>query len=308
VNISESLPRIAQRMNRISIIRSLHHEDAPIHETGLQWLQTGRLARGVTRFPAFGSVVKQVYSAATPHEVFTLLPTAVRETGVNAWHGQGAGFLGDEFEPVRLGEATEHSRVAVQPLTDRELMNYGDHAMGMRLAQARQLIEQGVKVVTVNLFDSLHGGLSFDAHAHPPQSPTTLQDYVEKLGPQFDQAYSALLDDLHDRGLLQETIVVACGELGRSPRLNLNNGRDHWTRCWSAIVAGDGIPGGQVIGSTNGTASEIIDRPVHPSELTASLYHLLGVPTQTLLRLPDGNEIPLVDAKPMPELVGSVFT
>ncbi|HSG72766.1 MAG TPA: DUF1501 domain-containing protein [Planctomycetaceae bacterium] len=311
VKISESLPRIAQRLDRMTIIRSLYHEAAPIHETGLQLLQTGRLSTGRTRFPAFGSVIKQIFHESRSSEVYAVLPGPLRETGVATWIGQGAGFLGDRFEPVvpldpeAASSAEDPGALRLRSEPDRIALKYGDHNFGRLLMQARQLIESGVNVVTVNLFDSLRGGLSFDSHAQSPESPTTIQDYVEKLCPRFDQAYSALLDDLDDRGLLKETIVVACGEFGRSPRVNFAGGRDHWTRCWSALVAGDGIPGGQVIGKTDATASEILDRPVHTSELTATLYHLLGVPRETLLRLEDNNEIPLIEANPLPELLGT---
>jgi hypothetical protein len=310
VKLSESLPRIAQRLDRVTMIRSLHHEAAPIHETGLQFLQTGRLSTGRTRFPAFGAVLKQIFHESRDGEVYALLPRPLRETGVSTWIGQGAGFLGERFEPVVPRDPeTESAGGETSPLClrtepDRVALKYGDHSFGRLLMQARQLVEGGVNVVTVNLFDSLRGGLSFDSHAQAPESPTTVQDYVEKLCPRFDQAYSALLDDLEERGLLKETIVVACGEFGRAPRMNFAGGRDHWTRCWSALVAGDGIPGGQVIGRTDATSSEIVDRPVHPSELTASLYHLLGVPRETLLRLEDNTEIPLIETSPLPELLG----
>ncbi len=307
VAVSESLPRIAQRLDRVSLIRSLYHDEAPIHETGLQLLQTGRLARGAIRFPHFASVWKQIFGNAGGRETCALLPGPLRDTGVNAWRGQGAGFLGEAYEPAVLSapDESDANPLAMRPEPERIALAYGEHDMGRKLLHARQLVEQGVNLVTVNLFDSLQGGLSFDAHGHAPESPTTIQDYVEKLCPQFDQAYSALLDDLHERGLLRETIVVACGEFGRTPRINRQFGRDHWTRCWSAIVAGDGIPGGQIIGATDATAASIIDRPVHPAELTATLYHLLGVPRQSLLRLEDGSEVPLIDAEPIPELLGS---
>jgi hypothetical protein len=294
VSISESLPKIAERMDQMTLIRSLSHREAPIHETGLQLLHTGRLARGNIQYPSFGSVIKRIFGEEG--ESFAVLPGHLSGTGVNTWRGQGAGFLGTEFEPVipiDLPEEREQIRAS-----------YGNHRSGKLLLQARQLVERGTRVVVVNLYDQLHGEISWDAHGQPPHSPTTMRDIVEKVCPQFDQAFAALIDDLRQRGLFDQTVVLACGEMGRTPVINPFGGRDHWTRAFSCIVAGDGIPRGQVVGATDATASEVIERPVQLPELTASLYHLLGVPRNTLLTLDDENEVPLIEAEPMPELVG----
>lgn len=306
VSISESLPKIAQRLDQMTVIRSLFHHEAPIHETGMQLLNTGRLTRGDVRYPAFGAVIKRIFGESD--ETFAVLPGTLSDTGVNTWRGEGAGFLGEEFEPAIAGgenAGDDSTRQIVLP-SERESIRagYGNHKPGELLRQARQLLERGSRVVVVNLHPTLNGERSWDAHGQPPHSPTTMQDVVEKLCPQFDQAFSALIDDLQERGLFDQTIVLACGEFGRTPRINPFGGRDHWTRAWSCLVAGDGIPRGQVVGATDQTASEIVDRPVHLSELTASLYHLLGVPRNTLLTLDDGNELPLIEAEPMPELIG----
>jgi hypothetical protein len=307
VSISESLPKIAQRLDQMTVIRSLYHREAPIHETGMQLLNTGRLARGDVRFPAFGSVIKRIFGEG--EETFALLPGTLSDTGVNTWRGEGAGFLGEEFEPaIAVDEeagSPESHQIGLPSEPESIQARYGSHRPGKLLRQARQLLERGSRVVVVNLHSTLHGERSWDAHGQPPHSPTTIQDVVEKLCPQFDRAFSALIDDLQERGLFDQTIVLACGEFGRTPRLNPFGGRDHWTRAWSCLIAGDGIPRGQVVGATDRTASEIVDRPVHLSELTASLYHLLGVPRNTLLTLDDGNELPLIDAQPMPELTGA---
>lgn len=294
VSISESLPRIAERLHQMTIVRGLHHREAPIHETGLQLLHTGRLTRGNVNYPSFGSVIKRIFGEEG--DSFAVLPGHLQGTGVNIWRGQGAGFLGDEFEPT----------IPTEIPAEREQIRaaYGNHRSGQRLLQARQLIERGTRVVVVNLYDQLQGEISWDAHGQPPHSPTTMRDIVEKVCPQFDQAFAALIDDLQQRGLFDQTVVLACGEMGRTPRLNQFGGRDHWTRAFSCLVAGDGIPKGQVVGATDKTASEVIDRPVELPELTSSLYHLLGVPQNTLLTLEDDHEVPLIEADPMPELVG----
>jgi uncharacterized protein (DUF1501 family) len=104
-----------------------------------------------------------------------------------------------------------------------------------------------------------------------------LFDYQSKLCPDFDRAMSGLIDDLTQRGLLDDTLVIATGEFGRTPQVNENIGRDHWTGCWSALVAGGRVPGGKVIGASDSAASTPIDRPIHPGELTATLLNWCGV-------------------------------
>ena len=122
------------------------------------------------------------------------------------------------------------------------------------------------------------------------------------LCPQFDRAFSALLDDLDQRGLLSETLVVVVGEFGRTPRVNEWGGRDHWPGVWSALVAGGGVRGGQVIGASNPHGSAPSDRPIAPGELTASIYHALGLDLELRLK-PDGeDDVPLVEHAPIREL------
>ena len=125
---------------------------------------------------------------------------------------------------------------------------YGETRFGCLCLQARRMVERGVRVVTVNLFDQLTGQVTWDCHGRSPSAPSTLYDYRDKLCPEFDRALSALLDDLQQRGLLEETLVTAVGEFGRTPRVNGHGGRDHWPGVWSAIMAGGGVRGGNVIG------------------------------------------------------------
>jgi uncharacterized protein (DUF1501 family) len=133
------------------------------------------------------------------------------------------------------------------------------------------MVEQGASFVTVNMFDSVYNTLSWDCHADGAALNVRLSDYREHLGPMFDLAFSSLLLDLESRGLLQKTLVVATGEFGRSPRINLRGGRDHWTRAWTAIFAGGGVKGGQVIGGTDRLGREPLDRPVHASAIANTI-------------------------------------
>ena len=216
---SEGLPRLAERAGRVSIVRSMNHTAAPIHETGLQLLQTGRLARGGQDFPSFGAVTARVLGPGRPVPGHVVLPRQIDATGVNMGRGQGAAFLGSSFEPTEIdGQIPEvfsrrHGAVESSELPGLESevfasesetvrRDYGDTRFGRLCCRARQLVERGVAVVTINLFDRLDGQVTWDVHAAGAAAPGTLFDYRDTLCPQFDQAASALLDDLGERGLL----------------------------------------------------------------------------------------------------------
>jgi hypothetical protein len=148
---------------------------------------------------------------------------------------------------------------------------------GQSCLLARRLLERGVRLVTVNMFDTVFDHLTWDCHADGGSLATTLADYRDHLCPMFDSAYSALLDDLHQRGLLNNTLVLAMGEFGRTPQLNPRGDRDHWPGVWSILFAGAGVRGGQVVGSSDSHGAEPRDRPVRPAEVAATVYRLLGV-------------------------------
>ena len=122
----------------------------------------------------------------------------------------------------------------------------------------------------------------------------------------FDNAYSSLIEDLHDRGLLEQTLVVAMGEFGRTPKINPAGGRDHWPSVSTIILAGGGIQGGQVVGSSDRIAAEPRDRPVGPQEVLATIYKSLGIDLHTELPGPQSRPIPIVDigVEPIHELFG----
>ncbi len=117
------------------------------------------------------------------------------------------------------------------------------------------------------MFTSATDGLTWDMHGWKPFS--TMAAYRDVVAPMFDRAFSGLIGDLAQRGLLESTLVVAMGEFGRSPRLNPNGGRDHWTRCFTAILAGAGIEGGQILGTSDATGSEPRDNPISASVIEA---------------------------------------
>jgi uncharacterized protein (DUF1501 family) len=111
--------------------------------------------------------------------------------------------------------------------------------------------------------------------------------------PQFDQTFSALLGDLNVRGLLDETLIVVLSEMGRAPRVNGNGGRDHWTHCYSVILAGAGLRGGSVCGASDAHAAYVNDRPVRPADIVASVYHCLGIDPDMTVNDRAGRPVPV---------------
>jgi hypothetical protein len=179
---------------------------------------------------------------------------------------------------------------------------YGLNTFGQSCLLARRLVEHGVRLVTVNMFDTVFSEITWDCHADGGSLAVRLDDYKETLCPMFDLAYTALLDDLQQRGMLKNTLIVAMGEFGRTPNLNARGGRDHWPGCWSILFAGANVKGGQVIGASNATGAEPKDRPVDPAEVAASVYKGLGIDLNVRLPGPDDRPLPIIEAEPVDEL------
>lgn len=178
---------------------------------------------------------------------------------------------------------------------------YGSKSIGQCCLLARRLVEAGVPFVTVN-------NRGWDTHN---DLITRLKDGFtgakQPVGliPSLDMAYSSLIADLHDRGLLDETLVVVMGEFGRTPKLNTLGGRDHWPRVFSVMMAGGGIQGGQVIGASDDMGENPRDRPVTPADLAATIYQLLGIDPATVLNTADGRPVKVsLHGTPIRELVG----
>ena len=179
---------------------------------------------------------------------------------------------------------------------------YGKNRFGQSCLLARRLVEAGVRFVTVNMFETVFDEITWDIHGSSPFSPISC--YRDLVGPMFDAAYSALLEDLHQRGLLQNTMVLAMGEFGRTPKVNPAGGRDHWPQCWSIVFAGGGVRGGQAVGESDEMAGAPKTRPVSSAEVAATVYHALGISLETELPGPSGRPIFLVDpgVQPIHEL------
>jgi hypothetical protein len=156
---------------------------------------------------------------------------------------------------------------------------YGYTRFGQSCLLARRLVEHGVPFIQVNWADHVEaeedsGDGGWDHHYR------NFQIMQDRHGPWMDQASSALLTDLHQRGLLEHTLVVAVGEFGRSPRINHMAGRDHWEHCYSALVAGGGVRGGRVVGESDRRAERPHDRPLTPADLAATIHHCVGITTE----------------------------
>lgn len=295
IRFSETLPLLAQRANRVAVIRSLNHDAAPIHETGQQLLQTGRLTCGDVKFPNWGSLVASQSTVRNGIPSCAIIPAPLAGTGVEAYRGQEAGVLGSEWEP-----SIDSAEIDSEP--ESTYRQYGNSDFGRLLLKSRQLIERGVRCVTVNLFDSLHQRITWDCHGDRHCGPATLNDYQSRLCPEFDRAVSGLLDDLSQRGLLDDTLVVATGEFGRTPHVNDRMGRDHWPGCWSALVAGGRVTGGTLIGASDSSASQPTSRPVSPGELTATLLDWCGANVAPLSVTIGKTELPLMPFEKVADL------
>lgn len=317
IEISEIFPRMAKQADKYAILRGMHHTAAAVHDTGHQMMQTGRLFQGGVEHPHVGCVVSKLKGSRNGAPAHVVLPGPIGNTGGNMPHGQDAGYLGKAFDPFLLHAdpaqsdcpafheacsqvSSQAAREAFQ--LDREKSKvrqmYGMNRFGQSCLLARRLIEAGVRFVTINMFETVFDEITWDIHGTQPFSP--IQCYRDHVGPMFDMAYSSLLQELSERGLLANTMVVAAGEFGRTPKLNPSGGRDHWPQCWSVLMAGGGVKGGQVIGSSDAIGAAPKDRPCTPAEVAATIYHSLGIGLDTQLRGAEGKAIPVVDSGVQP--------
>ena len=188
-------------------------------------------------------------------------------------------------------KAREAFELAKEPEDTRR--RYGQNRFGQSCLLARRLIEAGVRFVTVNMFETVFDEITWDIHGSKPFSPISC--YRDLVGPMFDNAFSSLLEDLQNRRMLDNTMVVAMGEFGRTPKVNPAGGRDHWPQCWSIVMAGGGIKGGQAVGASDEIGAMPKDRPVTPAQIAATIYQALGVPLELELPGAQSRPIPLVD-------------
>jgi hypothetical protein len=351
IQICEHFPKLAQRTDKLAIIRSMTHDNVN-HTTATHYLLTGQApppGNDLRKdWPHIGSVLSQIGRGEGPIPPFVSMRPKLENTVprfVEESHGQFAGWLGPRWDPLtidadpslpgyRVGDFQLASDVSIRRLAERrqllesleieqtsrsaersprQAMNrhyqkayellisavgqsafdltqetpdmrdrYGRNPHGQSVLQARRLVERGVPLVTVFWPNDGIKNVSVYWDTHSKE----FIDHKTRLMPPADQAFSTLLDDLSDRGMLDETLVVWTGEFGRTPRVGQRNsdagagsdGRDHWPNCFSSVLAGGGIAGGQVYGSSDRHAAYPASDPVPPVDLAATIYHQLGVP------------------------------
>ncbi len=362
IRICDLLPKSAGIMDKWSIIRSLHHNDAG-HSRGDQICFTGYPPGKIDEqnyYPSCGSIVsKQFQHLNRTLPAYVVVPRNVPGTGAaylgakygafetradpaadgpfrvpNFELGEGLSLdrmasrkaLLDGFDHLRRdtdasgqietldefqqqawnivmgGEARRAFDLDAEPVALRERYGFipeykaptpdrcGVPAWSQRLLLARRLVEAGVRLVTVDC-------RWWDTHV---KGYETMRD---GFLPRWDRAYSALIEDLHQRGLLETTMVIAWGEFGRTPKVNATGGRDHWPNVFSAAVAGGGIRGGRVIGSSDANGAEPAENPKTPQDVLATMYRHLGI--DTTVQYPDlaGRPHPVLsEGQPIDEL------
>lgn len=364
IDICEHFPKLAQRTDKLAIVRSMTHKDVN-HLTATHYLLTGQPPLpGNTRdsdWPHVGAVLSKLGRGAESLLPFVSMrpkmpgdvPRFVEQT-----RGQFAGWLGRAYDPMiidarpdlpdyRVGDFVLPTEVSATRLDDRRALlsslenqqrrlekaseidlkngfyrrafnllqsktggevfdltqespeirqRYGMNPHGQSVLQARRLTERGVPLTTVFWPNDGIKNVSvyWDTHSK------NFIDHRDRLMPPADQAFSALLDDLEERGLLDETLVIWTGEFGRTPRIGQRNsdagagrdGRDHWPNCFTTVLAGGGIQGGRVYGASDQHAAFPAKNPVAPADLIATIYHCLGVPPN--LELHDNQNRPMI--------------
>jgi Protein of unknown function (DUF1501) len=179
---------------------------------------------------------------------------------------------------------------------------YGQSLFGNSTLIARQLVQAGVRFVNVT-WDLVERVKSLDPtgwDTHGRNFPTLKDNHL----PGLDQTYTALLEDLHRTGLLDETLVVVMSEMGRTPKINPQGGRDHWTNCFSVLLAGAGIRGGTVYGASDAHAAYVKDRPASPADICATIYHCLGIDPEMTVQDRSGRPVPIAHGgRPIREIL-----
>ena len=338
VEICEHLPSIAKNMDKLSIVRSMSTREAD-HQRGRYYMHTGYVPNPSVQHPSYGSVVAHELASSRPE---LQIPPFVSVGGGSegpgflgmAWAPFSVNANGDVrnlnmgMEPARLtrrmqalamlesnfirerrGEASsEHAKVLDKTLalmTSQQMAafkvdsepqavreRYGQNSFGRGCLMARRLVEVGVPFVEVTL-----GG--WDNHQNVFQ---TLQN--NRL-PTLDRAMSALVEDLSQRGMLENTVVIWMGEFGRTPRINGNNGRDHWARSWSVVAGGGGLKPGIAIGKTNDDGTRVEGQSYSSEDLMATICKTLDISLETSFTSRSGRPMKIANSgKVITDLLG----
>lgn len=329
IQICEHLPMIAKNMDKLSIVRSMSTREAD-HTRGRYYMHTGYVPSPNVDYPSYGSVISHELLDQVPE---LEIPPFVSIGGSSIGPGfLGMGYspfvvdsngnirdLDMGIDQTRLshrlqmlsaienkfinerrgGSALDHNKVldkTVKLMTSKQMEafkvakepeqvreRYGNTGFGRGCLMARRLVEAGVPFIEVDL-----GG--WDNHAG---IFTTLEN--QKL-PELDKAMSALVEDLTDRGLLQDTAIIWMGEFGRTPNINGNGGRDHWARSWSVVVGGSGFKGGTIVGETSLDGKEVITEPYSSEDLMASVLKSLDISLETTFTTKSGRPMKIANS------------
>ncbi|HAV65180.1 MAG TPA: DUF1501 domain-containing protein [Verrucomicrobiales bacterium] len=217
---------------------------------------------------------------------------------------EDARLLDDNFHAAFRIMTSEKARAAFElsqePMSVRE--RYGMNRFGQCCLLARRLVENGVRFVTINTFLTVFDEITWDIHGSKPF--TSIQGMKEIVCPMYDQAYTALIEDLEERGLLRDTMVANLSEFGRTPKVNPAGGRDHWPQCFTVYFAGGGVKGGRVVGASDPIGAYPAERPVIPGDIVATIFRSLGFDHASHLPGPGGRPFSLTDfgTEPIKEL------
>ena len=338
LQVSEHLPLLAQASDRFSVIRTLFSKD-PNHDTARYLLHTGYRTDPTVEHPHLGSLLAQELGsqaeglpgcitlgkdpgAGSGYLAPELSPLLIEKIenpledlklagGVTSFRladrekllrAQNEGFADEHREGSVDSQRKAYERAFtlmrspnlkafdLSPEKEETRRLYGSSAFGRACLMARRLVESGVRFVEVSLAD-------WDTHADN-------FNRTRGLMAALDPGMSGLLADLGRRGMLEETLVIWMGEFGRTPRINGNSGRDHWTRAFPAVLAGGGIAGGRVLGRTSALGTETVDRPVSVQDLFATIYGLLGVDPGKKYPTPSGRPVRILEGgDPVKELL-----
>ena len=220
----------------------------------------------------------------------------VVDSAVKDFEGSENAKLMDEnfhaaFRLMSSKQAREAFDLSKESNATRE--RYGMNRFGQCCLLARRLVEAGVPFVTINTFLTVFDEITWDIHGTKPF--TSIEGMKNIVAPMYDRAYSALIEDLDQRGMLDATLVCNLAEFGRTPRVNPAGGRDHWPQCFTCYFAGGGVQGGRVVGASDPIGAVPADRPVEPADVVATIFHSLGMNLERTLPGPSGRPFPLVD-------------
>jgi len=195
------------------------------------------------------------------------------------------------FRMMTSKQAREAFDLSKEPKKVRD--RYGMNRFGQCCLLARRIIESGVRFVTINTFLTVFNEVTWDIHGSAPF--TSIEGMKNIVAPMYDQAYSALIEDLDQRGMLDSTLVCNLAEFGRTPRVNPAGGRDHWPQCFTTYFAGGGVKGGRAVGRSDPIGGVPAERPADPGDVVATIFHSLGFKLEDHLPGPAGRPFPLVD-------------